>query len=178
MRVLVLAAASFGVTCTVAALMPSYWTFAAVLVAVGLSSITLMTTANSTVQLSTAPEMRGRVMALYMAIFTGGTPLGAPIVGWVADTAGPRWAIGVGAAAGFVAAGIAVVWLVRRQHLRVRRVVPVAAAADAGVVRRIAPRLVPHFTVEHDGDGGRPARERRDEAAAVLAADEVASRTA
>ncbi|TWX34531.1 MFS transporter [Frigoribacterium sp. ACAM 257] len=177
MRVLVLAAASFGVTCTVAALMPSYWTFAAVLVAVGLSSITLMTTANSTVQLSTAPEMRGRVMALYMAIFTGGTPLGAPIVGWVADTAGPRWAIGVGAAAGFVAAGIAVVWLVRRQHLRVRRVAPVAAAADAGVVRRIAPRLVPHFTVEHDGDGGRPARDRRDEAAAVLAADEVAART-
>jgi MFS family permease len=135
-----------------------------------------MTTANSTVQLSTAPEMRGRVMALYMAIFTGGTPLGAPVVGWVADTAGPRWAIGVAAAAGFVATGIAVAWLVRRQHLRVRRVAPVVADG-AGVVRRLAPRLVPHFTVEHDGDGRRPARDRRDEAAAVLAADEAASRT-
>lgn len=99
-RVLVAAALAFGVTCLVSALMPTYWSFAAVLVAVGLSSITLMTTANATVQLTTAPRMRGRVMALYMAVFTGGTPLGAPVVGWVADVAGPRWAIGVAAASG------------------------------------------------------------------------------
>nr|BFF16364.1 hypothetical protein GCM10025699_76670 [Microbacterium flavescens] len=75
-RVLVAAAFAFGVTCLVSALMPSYWSFAAVLVTVGLSSITLMTTANATVQLTTAPRMRGRVMALYMAVFTGGTPSG------------------------------------------------------------------------------------------------------
>jgi MFS family permease len=158
MRVLVLAAFSFGVTCTVAALMPTYWSFAAVLVTVGLSSITLMTTANGSVQLSSAPEMRGRVMALYMAIFTGGTPLGAPIVGWVADTLGPRWAIGVGASAGFVAGALALAWLVRSQHLRLRR---------AGSVRH------PRFTVEHDGDGLRERRERTTEA---LAADEAAVR--
>jgi MFS family permease len=140
MRVLVLASISFGVTCAVAAVMPTYWTFALVLVAVGLSSITLMTTANGTVQLSAAPQMRGRVMALYMAIFTGGTPIGAPIVGWIANTFGPRAAMGVGAGAGFAAAAVAIVWLVRAQHLRLRH------------------RDGLHFAVRHDGDG-RPATE-------------------
>ncbi|RKR76247.1 putative MFS family arabinose efflux permease [Frondihabitans australicus] len=154
MRILVMASISFGVTCTVAALMPTYWSFAAVLVTVGLSSITLMTTANGTVQLGAAPEMRGRVMALYMAIFTGGTPIGAPIVGWVANTFGPREAIGVGAAAGFVAAGVALTWLVRSQHLRVRHNVGHGLS----------------FRVRHDGDG-MPATEailvQREEAAAA-----------
>ena len=64
--------------------------------------------------------MRGRVMALYMAIFMGGTPLGAPIVGWVADAFGPRWALGVGAAAGFPAALVGVFYLVKYRGLRVR----------------------------------------------------------
>ena len=54
--------------------------------------------------------MRGRVMAIYMAIFLGCTPLGAPFVGWVADMLGPRWALGVGAAAGFVAALVALAY--------------------------------------------------------------------
>jgi MFS family permease len=172
MRVLVLASIAFGATCTVAALMPTYWSFAAVLVTVGLSSITLMTTANGTVQLGAAPEMRGRVMALYMAIFTGGTPIGAPIVGWVANQFGPRVAIGVGAAAGFSAAAVAIVWLVRRQHLRLRH--------DSGL----------HFRVRHDGDGLPPTglitlpvlaeagavRAARSEATQELAADEVTAR--
>ena len=48
--------------------------------------------------------MRGRVMAIYLAIALGSTPLGAPIVGWVADTFGPRWALAVAAAAGLAAA--------------------------------------------------------------------------
>ena len=54
------------------------------------------------------PGMRGRVMAILLAIALGGTPIGAPIVGWVADTFGPRWALGVGAAAGFAAAIVGV----------------------------------------------------------------------
>lgn len=161
MRTLVLAAISFGVTLTVAALMPTYWSFAAVLIVVGLSSITLMTTANGMVQLSAAPQVRGRVMALYMAIFTGGTPIGAPVVGWVANTFGPREAIGVGAAAGFVAAGVAITWLIRAQHLRLRH--------DSGL----------HFRVRHDGDG-MPATEsitiQREAAASELAAEETLAR--
>jgi MFS family permease len=120
MRTLVVASAGFGLACTAAALAPTYWTFAVVLVFVGLASLTFMTTANALVQTTTKPAMRGRVMALYMAIFAGGTPIGAPVVGAVADAWGPRWAIVVGAASGFVALAIALVWLVRWEHLRLR----------------------------------------------------------
>jgi MFS family permease len=59
-------------------------------------------------------------MAIYMAIFMGGTPVGAPIVGWVADTFGPRWAMGVGGASGFAAALVGVFYLVKYRGLRVR----------------------------------------------------------
>ncbi len=120
MRTLVIASAGFGLACTAAALAPTYWSFAVVLVFVGLASLTFMTTANALVQTTTKPAMRGRVMALYMAIFAGGTPIGAPIVGAVADAWGPRWAIVVGAASGFVALAIALVWLVRWERFRVR----------------------------------------------------------
>jgi predicted MFS family arabinose efflux permease len=50
----------------------------------------------------------------------GGTPIGAPIVGWIADTFGPRWALGVGAASGLMAAALGVRYLVRYRNLRVR----------------------------------------------------------
>jgi MFS family permease len=83
----------FGAFATLAALMPNYWTFAIALIPVGLSALTLMTTANATVQLSVPPAMRGRVMALYMAIFMGTTPIGAPVIGWIGEAWGPRWTI-------------------------------------------------------------------------------------
>ncbi|RKG78742.1 MFS transporter [Corallococcus sp. CA049B] len=101
---LVTGAAVFGAGLTLAALMPVYALFGVMLVIIGVSAQTFTTTANSLVQLSTEPAMRGRVLAILLAIALGGTPLGAPIVGWVADTFGPRQALGVGAAAGFVAA--------------------------------------------------------------------------
>jgi MFS family permease len=113
-------AAFFGVGCAIAAVMPEYWLFALALVIIGVSSQTLMTTANGTVQMTTEPRLRGRVMAIYMAIFMGGTPIGAPIVGWVADAFGARWALGVGAASGFAAALVGVFYLVRYRHLRVQ----------------------------------------------------------
>jgi MFS family permease len=116
--IVTLAAGGFGLATLTAALMPSYWTFAAVLIVVGLSSLTMMTSANAYVQTTTAPAMRGRVMALYMAIFAGGTPLGAPLVGWVANVAGPRWALGVAAISGLAAAGVAIVWMVVARNLR------------------------------------------------------------
>ncbi|WP_431279088.1 MFS transporter [Leifsonia poae] len=113
-------AAFFGVGCAIAAVMPEYWLFALALIIIGVSSQTLMTTANGTVQMSTDPQLRGRVMAIYMAIFMGGTPIGAPIVGWVADTFGPRWALGVGAASGFAAALVGVFYLIKYRNLRFR----------------------------------------------------------
>ncbi|WP_285114577.1 MFS transporter [Leifsonia sp. fls2-241-R2A-40a] len=113
-------AAFFGLGCALAAVMPTYWLFAIALIVIGISSQTLMTTANGTVQLTTDPMLRGRVMAIYMAIFMGGTPIGAPIVGWVADTFGPRWALGVGAASGIAAALVGLIYLVMYRGLRVR----------------------------------------------------------
>jgi MFS family permease len=89
-----------------------------VLLLVGATSLTMMNTANAYVQTTTPPVLRGRVMALYMAIFAGGTPIGAPIVGLVANSFGPRWALGIGALSGLVAAAIAVTWLVVSKGMR------------------------------------------------------------
>ena len=97
-------AAVFGMGFAVAAIMPNYWLFAGALALIGLSAQTFTTTANSMVQLSTEPAMRGRVMAILLAVALGGTPVGAPVVGWVADTFGARWALAVGAASGLTAA--------------------------------------------------------------------------
>jgi MFS family permease len=88
------------------------------LVVIGIAAQTFTTSVNSSVQLSTAPAMRGRVMAILLAISAGGTPLGAPIVGWVADTFGPRWALGIGALSGLAAALVGVRYLVKHHQLR------------------------------------------------------------
>lgn len=120
-RILFGAAGLFGVATTIAALMPNYLTFGIALIVVGFSAITFMTTANATVQTTTAPVMRGRVMALYMAIFTGGTPIGAPIIGWVSNAWGPRAALVVGGLSGFAALGVGIAWFVTSHNMRVRR---------------------------------------------------------
>jgi len=109
---LITGASVFGGGCALAAAMPDFWLFGATLVVIGAAAQTFMTTANSTIQLGTDAAMRGRVMAIYLAIAMGSTPLGAPIVGWVADVAGARWALAVGAAAGLGAALVG--WLCRR----------------------------------------------------------------
>mgnify|MGYP000213914415 CR=1 FL=1 len=114
LRLVVGGLAAFAVVTTVLALAPSYWVYTVLLVPTGLTSLTVMTAANTTVQLTTAPEMRGRVMSLYMAIFTGGTPLGAPLIGWVGDAWGPRWTLLVGAIATGIAALVAAGYLWNR----------------------------------------------------------------
>jgi MFS family permease len=114
--VLLAGAAIFGVGCAVAAMMPSYVLFGSALYVVGVAAQTLTTSTNSLVQISTASNMRGRVIAILLAITLGGTPIGAPIVGWVADNFGPRWALGVGAAAGLLAAATALIYLARNNR--------------------------------------------------------------
>ncbi|WP_075795093.1 MFS transporter [Massilia putida] len=108
---LVVGAGVFGIGCLLAAMSPGYLWFAVALALTGVAALTFTNTSNSLIQLSTEPAMRGRVMALRLGIALGTTPIGAPIVGWVADHAGPRWALGVAAASGFAALAVGMRYL-------------------------------------------------------------------
>jgi MFS family permease len=107
-QLVVLAAVAFGLAEVVAGLMPSYLAFAAWTPVIGLASLTMITSANATFQMRVAPAMRGRVMALYMMVFMGGTPIGSPIVGWVGETFGARWTLIGGGVATVLGAALAV----------------------------------------------------------------------
>ena len=131
-RLVIGAAIVFGLSVTIVGLMPSYLTFAAFLPLCGFAGLTLITAANSFVQLAADPHMRGRVMALYMAVFMGGTPVGAPTLGWVAENFGARWTLIGGGALTVIGTIVAAVTFGRRQ-----RVV---------VTPHLRPR--PHFDVE------------------------------
>jgi MFS family permease len=114
---LVVSAMSFSLLEILAGAMPGFGATALLLVPVGLAMLTFTTAANSSVQLGVEATMRGRVMALYLMCFLGGTPIGAPIVGWVANTIGPRWGmIGGGLVCLLVAIGLAL-YIARQRSL-------------------------------------------------------------
>jgi MFS family permease len=115
-RLVVGAALAFAVIEIAAGLMPSYVTFALMTPLLGLAALTMITAANTFMQLHTEPGMRGRVMALYMMIFIGGTPLGAPFIGWIGEVAGARWTLLVGGIMTFV--GVSAASLVYLRHHR------------------------------------------------------------
>ena len=102
---MVLAATTFGLTDLLVALSPTMPVASLALVATGAASVWFLAAGNSTLQLTADPVMRGRVMALWAIAFLGTTPVGGPAIGWVAEHAGPRWALAVGAVAALVAAG-------------------------------------------------------------------------
>lgn len=110
-------AAVFGAGNALAALAPGYWWFAAALMIVGAAALIFANGTNSIMQLATDPAMRGRVMALRVAVAMGGISVGAPAVGWVANHFGPRSALGLSAAAGFAAALVAARSLAREGRL-------------------------------------------------------------
>jgi MFS family permease len=138
LRLLFITAFGFGMLEAVAGLMPTYWSFLALLVPTGLILLTFNTAANTTTQLGTAPEMRGRVMGLYLFVFLGGAPLGSPLVGWLAEVFGPRMSLvagGLVSAAAAVAVGVMLAhsrgerarrYLRPRTYLRPREVQPQA----------------------------------------------------
>ncbi|MDP9406531.1 MAG: MFS transporter [Actinomycetota bacterium] len=113
---LVGAALVFGVLEVAVGLMPTYETFLLMLVPTGVAVLTFTTTANATVQLASSDAMRGRVMALYVLVFLGGTPLGAPVVGWLADVAGPRVSLLAGGAVSLVATLVVAAVLARARY--------------------------------------------------------------
>jgi predicted MFS family arabinose efflux permease len=129
--VLVLAAVSFGLVEIAAGLMPTYLLFAIWMPVLGFTALTTITALQTVVQLSVDPEVRGRVVGLYMMIFMGGTPVGAPIIGWVGDAFGAPWTLIGGGAATIVSVLLASWWVMRKQHIALRNVhvLPARAAA-------------------------------------------------
>ncbi|MBA2387964.1 MAG: MFS transporter [Acidimicrobiia bacterium] len=95
-RLVIVGAVAFGTVEMIAGLMPTYLTYVLILPLCGFAALTMITAANTFVQLSVDPQMRGRVVALYMAIFMGGTPVGAPALGWISEQYGARWTMLVG----------------------------------------------------------------------------------
>ncbi|WP_405584382.1 MFS transporter [Streptomyces sp. NBC_01092] len=118
MRVLIAGAVAFGTMEIVAAFAPSLWLFALFMAPIGIFGMTVNVTANSSIQMATDPSMRGRVMALYMMVFMGGAPLGAPIAGWITDAYGVRAGLAVGGAITAVAAVTIALALARVGGLR------------------------------------------------------------
>ncbi|MFJ8083480.1 MFS transporter [Streptomyces sp. NPDC096205] len=118
LRVVSTAALLFGLIEVVAAGAPTLWMFAALMIPLGLFGMTINVTANTSLQMATDPVMRGRVMSLYMMVFLGGTPIGAPIAGWITDTYGPRAGLAAGGAVAALAAAVIAVILARTGGLR------------------------------------------------------------
>lgn len=106
-------AAAFGASLALIAVMPTFTAALPFALLMGLCSITFLTASTAIVQLRAAPEMRGRVLALQAMLFLGSTPIGGPIVGWVAQEFGARWSIALGAVAG-LGAGLWGIVMVRR----------------------------------------------------------------
>jgi MFS family permease len=123
-RLVIGAAFGFGLAPGVQALMPTYTSYAIAAIPVGLASLTMLTAANTTIQMSTDPAVRGRVMSLYMIVMLGATPIGAPIVGWIGEQFGARWSIGIGSITALLVAALAGLWAKKRWqvevHYRVR----------------------------------------------------------
>jgi MFS family permease len=131
-RLLLGAALAFGLLEIVVGLMPTYTSFLLLLIPTGFAVLTFTTAANASVQLASSAAMRGRVMALYVLVFLGGTPIGAPVIGWLAETYGARWSL-IGGGLVSAVATLLVGWaLLRARQLR--------------VVTRLHSR--PHFYVE------------------------------
>ena len=107
LRLLVGAAIAFGVAEIVAGLLPSYVAFAIFCPLIGFCTLTMLNSANATMQLESPPEIRGRVMAFYFTIVMGGTPIGAPIIGWIGQHLGARWTFVLGGVLTLVGVAIA-----------------------------------------------------------------------
>jgi MFS family permease len=129
MALLLATSLAFGVLEVIGALMPDFWSFLVVLVPTGLALLSFTTAANSATQLGTTADMRGRVMGLYLLLFLGGTPLGSPLAGWIAETFGPRMSMIAGGLVSVVATAVIGVMLARSQGVRVREYVRPARLA-------------------------------------------------
>ncbi|HET6792795.1 MAG TPA: MFS transporter [Acidimicrobiales bacterium] len=174
-RRLVGVAALFGGMILVCAAMPGFAVELIALAIMGAFSIAFIATANTTLQLRSAPEMRGRVMALYSVAFLGSAPIGGPVVGWVGQVVGPRAALALGGVATLVAAAVAapsllggdsVLSLARRRRVRAAGAGfddadtlrlgdgPATAGTELGVGDAVAAEVMTGEGADAEPDGG------------------------
>ncbi|MFE4958222.1 MFS transporter [Streptomyces sp. NPDC056653] len=139
-RTVVIGAVLFGVSEALAAFMPSYLTFLALLLPGGFTLMTLNTAVSAFVQSEVSDAMRGRVMAVYTVISMGGAPMGGPVIGWISQHTGVRWGMASGAAAAVLAALTVALWLAR-QHAAPRPLLRHRAHRAAAAV---PPPALPH----------------------------------
>jgi MFS family permease len=132
------AAAAFGVFETLAGFAPTFWLVAALLVPTGFFMILFAQAANQRVQLGTDPSFRGRVMALYVMVFLGTTPVGGPLIGWIAEQFGPRSAIWLGGMLSVVAASVA--FAVHTRHRGARIQVQLRPLPRLRVIEPVVPK--------------------------------------
>jgi MFS family permease len=111
---------AFSVLEVATGIMPDYLTFLVVLIPTGLAALTFTTAANSSTQLNTTAEMRGRVMGLYMLVFLGGTPIGSPLTGWIAQAYGARMSVVLGGLISAIATMVMAYLLARRRGTLLR----------------------------------------------------------
>lgn len=118
-RLVVVSAFLFGIFDIALGLAPTYEAFAVLAIPTGLAMLTMVTAANAAIQVSTDPDMRGRVMALYMMVYLGSNPIGAPIIGWIADTFGGRWSLAAGGIVAIVVSVVAAIWAIKTWDVRI-----------------------------------------------------------
>ncbi|GAB4012352.1 MFS transporter [Nocardioides ultimimeridianus] len=155
LRLIVGAALAFGIAEIVAGSLPSYPVFALWCPVIGLSTITMLNSANATMQIESDPAVRGRVMALYFTVLAGGTPIGSPVIGWIGAHFGARWCLIVGGV--LVIAGVGVAFVVRRYaEARVARLSePVPGPVSEPVATPVpnpGPSVVPSAVPAGSGD--------------------------
>ena len=119
-RLLLGSLAAFAVMTFFTATAPTFLLYTVLLIPTGLTALTVMVSANAMVQLSVDQAVRGRVMALYMAVFFGGTPLGSPLIGWIGEHWGARWTLLIGTIACGLTAIVATIYVMRHDNLRLR----------------------------------------------------------
>ncbi|WP_285244558.1 MFS transporter [Pseudarthrobacter sp. fls2-241-R2A-127] len=120
LRFLLGGALGLGIFTILGSIAPTFWIYAAVLIPVGLASITFLNSCNTSIQLSVEPQFRGRVLALYLAILQGGTAVGSPLVGWIGSQFGARWSVAAGGIVVLLAGIAALVAVTRRNGITFR----------------------------------------------------------
>ncbi len=119
-RIVLGGAAAFGVLEAVSSTMPDFAAFGLLLLLTGTAALTVATTANAVMQTTVTAQLRGRVMGVYLLVFMGGTPIGSPLVGWMAQAVGVRWTLafcGVATALSAIGAAYVLAWRTDRRIL-------------------------------------------------------------